>query len=158
MCSSTKFVYFGKCSKFSTDSFLFFGLSYSSPHPHPTPPFSRSVVWTNCVALCPLSQYKKISPPPPCLSFQTSTDSMCIFECKRKHVCIFFKRMGSGHSLFFFHRFNLKRMKFRSRQELKLGAVAGQVLEGHASLVCRENKHGELNCLTKLEEGIIWYY
>lgn len=118
----------------------------------PPPPFPRSVVWTNCVALCPLSQYKKVSFPP-CLSFQTSTDRMCIFECKRKHVCIFFKRTGSD--CFFFHRFNLKRMKFCGRHEVKRRAVAGQVLEGHASLVCRENKQEKLSCLTKLEERII---
>lgn len=100
MCSSGKFVYFRKCSKFSTDSFLFFGLSYSLPTPHP-PPFPRSVVLTNCVALCLLSQYKKASFPP-CLFFQTSTDSMCILKCKRKHVCIFFKCMGSGCFFYFF--------------------------------------------------------
>lgn len=92
MCSSGKFVYFWEVLQiFHRQIFIFWG--YLTPPP--LPPF---VVWTNCVAQRPLSQYEKVcslslltpsSTPSlllfvssPHLSFQTFTDSMCIFECK----------------------------------------------------------------------------
>lgn len=153
---------FGKCSKFSTDRFLFFGVISLPPPAPPLPPLPPLVVWTNCVAQRPLSQYEKVcslsffspslplsfSSSPPLTSLSKHSLIVCVFLNAKDNMSVYFS--SAQFRRVFLRAFNLKRMIFfffvffsggAGNQCFQLcgrqkgRAVARSVLRGHVGLV-----------------------
>lgn len=86
--------------------FIFWVILLLPPLPPPPPPFLRSVVWTNCVALCPLSQYRDVYSPPPLACLSKHPLIVCVFLNAKENMSVYFSSAWVQAAFFFFFFFS----------------------------------------------------